>query len=75
VQAEWALRSRVPAHSLAEPELENVRSALRQVLAGHEPRPAAAVDRCWEMEDANSGVALLAEGCSADLLTHHGGTG
>jgi hypothetical protein len=27
------------------------------------------------MEDANSGAALLAEGCPADQLTHRGGTG
>jgi hypothetical protein len=59
----------------AEPELENVRPALRQVLAGHEPYPAAAVDRCWEMEDASSGVAELADVCSADLLTHREGSG
>jgi hypothetical protein len=50
--------------ALRGPELENARAALRQVLAGREPYPAAAVDRCWEMEDAKSGVALLAEGCS-----------
>jgi hypothetical protein len=70
-----ALRPAYPQHSLAEPELENVRAALRLVLAAHEPYPAVAADRCWEMEDANSGVAVLAEGCSADLLTHRGGTG
>jgi transcriptional regulator with XRE-family HTH domain len=57
-----------PQHSLDAPELDNVRAALRQVLAGHEPYPAVVVDRWWELQDANSGIALLTEGCAPDLL-------
>jgi transcriptional regulator with XRE-family HTH domain len=39
-----------PQHGLAERELDEVRAALRQVLAGHEPYPAVvstAGGRCW----------------------------
>ena len=58
-----------PQHSLDSPELDNVRAALRQVLAGHEPYPAVVVDRWWDLQDANSAIAVLTEGCSPDLLT------
>jgi transcriptional regulator with XRE-family HTH domain len=57
-----------PQHGLAEPELESVRAALRQVLAGHEPYPAVVVDRWWELLDANAPIAMLVEGCAAELL-------
>lgn len=57
-----------PQHSLEAPELDNVRAALRRVLTGHEPYPAIVVDRWWELQDANSAVAQLTEGCAADLL-------
>jgi transcriptional regulator with XRE-family HTH domain len=58
-----------PQHGLDAPELGNVRAALRQVLAGHEPYPAVLVDRWWDMQDANWGAAVLTEGCAPDLLT------
>jgi len=51
-----------------EPGLAVVRDAVRQVLAGHEPYPALVVDRCWNLVDANSGVALLTEGVAPELL-------
>jgi len=57
-----------PQHSLDAPEMDNVRAALRQVLAAHEPYPAVVVDRWWELQDANSGVAMLTDGCAAELL-------
>ena len=46
-----------PERGLAEPELKAVRTALRQVLDGHQPYPAAVVNRWWELVDANSGIA------------------
>jgi transcriptional regulator with XRE-family HTH domain len=58
-----------PQHSLDAPELANVRAALRQVLSGHEPYPAVVVDRWWDLQDANSGVAALTDGCAPGLLT------
>jgi transcriptional regulator with XRE-family HTH domain len=57
-----------PEHGLDEPELRNVRAALRQVLAGHEPYPAVLVDRWWELVDGNAGLGVLTEGCAAWLL-------
>jgi transcriptional regulator with XRE-family HTH domain len=57
-----------PQHGLQAPELDSVRAALRQVLAGHEPYPAVVIDRWWDMLDRNSGVAVLVEGCSPALL-------
>ena len=54
--------------SLDSPEMASVRTAVRQVLAGHEPYPAVAVDRGWNLVDANAGVALLIEGVAEELL-------
>ncbi len=54
--------------SLDSPEMASVRAAVRQVLRGHEPYPAVAVDRGWNLVDANSGVALLTEGVAEELL-------
>ncbi|HUB40344.1 MAG TPA: helix-turn-helix transcriptional regulator [Streptosporangiaceae bacterium] len=57
-----------PQHGLQAPELDSVRAALRQVLAGHEPYPAVVIDRWWDMQDSNSGTAVLVEGCASALL-------
>jgi transcriptional regulator with XRE-family HTH domain len=57
-----------PQHGLDAPELDNVRAALRQVLAGHEPYPAVVIDRWWDLQDANSGIGMLVEGCAPALL-------
>jgi transcriptional regulator with XRE-family HTH domain len=57
-----------PQHGLDEPELESVRAALRQVLAGHEPYPAIVVNRWWELLDSNAAIAMLTDGCAAELL-------
>lgn len=54
--------------ALDAPPLSAVRAAIRQVLAGHEPYPAAVVDRGWNLIDANAGVALLTEGVAPGLL-------
>jgi transcriptional regulator with XRE-family HTH domain len=57
-----------PERGLAEPELQAVRNALKRVLDGHEPYPAAAVNRWWELVDANAGIALFTGDVSPDLL-------
>lgn len=36
-----------------------VRSALRTLLAGHEPYPAAVIDRVWNVVDGNRALSLL----------------
>ncbi len=58
-----------PEHSLEEPELTRLRTALRQILTGHEPYPALVVNRWWEMLDGNAATAVLTEGCDPELLT------
>jgi hypothetical protein len=45
-----------------------VTEAMRQVLHGHLPNPALAVDRHWELIDANDAVAALLRGAAAHLL-------
>jgi len=57
-----------PQHRLDEPELDDVRAALRQVLAGHEPYPAVVVNRWWELLDSNVAVSLLIGDCAPWLL-------
>src|SRR5262249_41268602 len=52
----------------AAPQLDVVRLALRQVLAGHEPYPALVVDRRWDIVDGNASLALLTAGVAAELL-------
>jgi transcriptional regulator with XRE-family HTH domain len=54
--------------ALDAPEMDAVRAALRQVLAGHEPYPAVVVDRGWNLVDANASVALFLERVSPELL-------
>src|SRR3954470_23804739 len=55
-------------HSLHEPELTPVRSALDQLLDAHEPFPAVVVDRGWNMVAANAATALLTHGVAEQLL-------
>lgn len=51
-----------------DPDLEPVRAAIDQVLAGHDPYPALVVDRHWEMVTANRGLGLLTDGVAPHLL-------
>jgi transcriptional regulator with XRE-family HTH domain len=57
-----------PERGLAEPELQAVRNALKRVLDGHEPYPAAVVNRWWELVDANAGIALFTGDVRPELL-------
>ncbi|GAB4586416.1 helix-turn-helix transcriptional regulator [Nocardia sp. IFM 10818] len=54
--------------ALDTPAMEPVRNAIRQILTGHEPHPALAVDAGWNMVDANAGIALFLEGVDPQLL-------
>jgi transcriptional regulator with XRE-family HTH domain len=53
---------------LEAPHMEPVRTALELVLRGHEPYPAAVVDRTWELIQGNRGIGLLIEGVDPELL-------
>lgn len=54
---------------LESPRMEAVRTALRQILTGHEPYPAVVVDRNWNIVDRNDSIALLLAEVSPHLLT------
>jgi transcriptional regulator with XRE-family HTH domain len=53
---------------LADPSFDAVRTALDQVLAGHEPYPAIIVDRRWNLVSFNQAAAVLVEGVADHLL-------
>src|SRR5262252_10602843 len=53
---------------LAAPEMVAVRRAVERVLKGHEPFPALAIDRHWQLVSANAAVAPLLEGVDVELL-------
>jgi transcriptional regulator with XRE-family HTH domain len=57
-----------PEHALDTPPLSAVTEAMRQVLRGHLPNPALAVDRHWELIDANDAVGGLLGGAAAHLV-------
>ena len=50
-----------PERSFDDPDLAPVRDALDLILSGHEPYPAVAVDRAWNMVAANSAMLALTE--------------
>ncbi len=55
-----------PERSLNDPELAPVREALDVILSGHEPYPAVAVDRVWNMVASNSAMLALTEAVDID---------
>ena len=50
-----------PERALDDPELAPVREAIEVILNGHEPYPAVAVDRTWNLVAANPAMLALAE--------------
>lgn len=53
---------------LDDPELAAARRAVELILQGHEPHPALAVDRHWNLVFANRAVAPLMAGADEKLL-------
>ncbi|GAD82905.1 putative transcriptional regulator [Nocardia asteroides NBRC 15531] len=51
-----------------ESDSVRARETVQQVLLAHEPYPALAVDRHWNLVLANSAVAMFLEGAAAELL-------
>src|SRR5262245_14939015 len=47
---------------LASPEMTAARQAIERVLKGHEPFPALAIDRHWQLVSANAAVPPLLAG-------------
>lgn len=58
-----------PERSLDAPQLEPARRAIDLVLAGHEPYPALAVNRHWNLVASNRALQALLAGVPAALLT------
>ncbi|MGI8716173.1 MAG: helix-turn-helix domain-containing protein [Solirubrobacteraceae bacterium] len=56
------------ARSLDDPALAEVRNAVSRVLAAHEPFPAIAVDRHWNLISSNGALGPILEGVSPELL-------
>lgn len=54
--------------SLDHPDLAAARRAIDQVLAGHEPYPALAVDRHWTLISANAAAMRMVAAASPALL-------
>jgi transcriptional regulator with XRE-family HTH domain len=59
---------RFQQRELDSPEMQPVRDAIGHVLAGHEPYPALAVDRHWNLVTSNGALGLLLEGVAPELL-------
>src|ERR1700756_645758 len=57
-----------PHRSLDDPALKSARAAIDLVLKAHEPNPALAYDRHWNLVTANRMVAPLLDGIPAHLL-------
>ncbi len=55
-----------PERSFDDPDLAPVRDALDLILSGHEPYPAVAVDRVWNMVAANSAMLALTDQVEID---------
>jgi len=57
-----------PQRSLDDPALKSAREAINLVLKAHEPNPALAYDRHWNLVSANRTVAPLLDGVPQRLL-------
>lgn len=57
-----------PQRSLDDPALAAARKAVDIILTGHEPHPALAVDRQWNLVSANRMIAPLMAGADPELL-------
>jgi transcriptional regulator with XRE-family HTH domain len=58
-----------PERRLDDPSIASARQAIDIVLAGHEPYPAIALDRHWNLVAHNRAIAPFLEGCAAELLS------
>jgi transcriptional regulator with XRE-family HTH domain len=57
-----------PQRALDDPALKSARQAIDRVLKAHEPSPALAVDRHWNLVSANRMVRPLLQGIAPHLL-------
>lgn len=57
-----------PERSWRDHDLAAIRHAVDLVLTGHEPHPALAVDRAWNLVQANRAAEFLLAGVDPDLM-------
>jgi transcriptional regulator with XRE-family HTH domain len=57
-----------PQRDYDAPEMTSVRTAVDRILAGHDPYPAVAVDRAWNVVAANEAVGALLDAVDVSLL-------
>ncbi len=58
-----------PQRALDDPALKSAREAINLVLKAHEPNPALAYDRHWNLVSANRMLAPILEGVAPHLLS------
>jgi transcriptional regulator with XRE-family HTH domain len=61
------------ARPLADPQMAQVMEAVRMMLANHEPFPAVAIDRLWNIRMSNGPFDMLTTMTGGDLWTRIGG--
>jgi transcriptional regulator with XRE-family HTH domain len=61
------------ARPLDDPQMAQVMAAVRLMLANHEPFPAVAIDRAWNIRLANGPFEMLAARLGTDLWARVGG--
>ncbi|HMJ37569.1 MAG TPA: helix-turn-helix transcriptional regulator [Baekduia sp.] len=57
-----------PESGLDDEQMGQAREVVQRLLAAHEPYPAVAIDRQWELLDGNAGLPLMTAGVAAHLL-------
>jgi transcriptional regulator with XRE-family HTH domain len=62
------------ARPLDHPQMNQVMSAVRMMLTNHEPFPAIAIDRAWNIRMANAPFDTMSTMLGADLWQRVGGT-
>ena len=61
------------ARPLDDPQMSQVMNAVRLMLANHEPFPAVAIDRAWNVRLSNRSFEMLAAMMGGDVWTRIGG--
>lgn len=61
------------ARPLDDPQMNQVMSAVRMMLANHEPFPAIAIDRAWNIRLSNRPFEMLTSMIGGDVWTRVGG--
>ena len=62
------------ARQIDDPQMAQVMAAVRMMLGNHEPFPAIAIDRCWNIRLANRPFEMLAAMMGDEIWTRIGGS-